>query len=79
MHVASAAWKTRTAHGLIRKIPNRSLRLINYFAGRRRVPCVTDCFFEAPDDLFRFFCFDGTAACPLAIRFAVGLCELNVL
>ena len=50
-----------------------------YFAGRRRVPCVTDCFFEAPDDLFRFFCFDGTAACPLAIRFAVGLCELNVL
>ena len=48
-----------------------------YFAGRRRVPCVTVAFF-APDDLFRFFCFDGTAACPLAIRFAVGLCEENV-
>ena len=49
-----------------------------YFAGRRRVPCVTVAFF-APDDLFRFFCFDGTAACPRAILFAVGLCELNVL
>ena len=53
------------------------LSLINYFAGRRRVPCVTVAFF-APDDLFRFFCFDGTAACPRAILFAVGLCELNV-
>ena len=51
-----------------------------YFAGRRRVPWVTDAtFLEAPEEArFRFFCFDGTAACPLAIRFAVGLCELNV-
>ena len=67
---------------LIRKKSQRRLdqeAYSTYFAGRRRVPCVTVAFF-APDDLFRFFCFDdGTAACPLAIRFAVGLCELNVL
>ena len=58
----------------------RSLRLTNYFAGRRRVPCVTEGAFlvAPPDDLFRFFCFDGTAACPRAILLAVGLWEENV-
>ena len=77
--VAGRVGRLRTTHGPHAVFMKLIFTPISYFAGRRRVPCVTDCFFEAPDDLFRFFCFDGTAACPLAIRFAVGLCELNVL
>ena len=59
---------TRSCHEENAQPPTQCIRHVR----RRRRPESPTAPLEAPDDLFRFFCFDGTAACPRAILWRSG-------